>query len=291
MHINDFLLYLEKERRYSKHTIKAYQNDLVQFQHYVLANYEQHSLANCKPEMLRSWLVNLLEQDLSSRSVNRKLSSIKTFYSYLRKKGYLKVSPTSKVSSPKISKSLPLYVRASEMFNLLEKLEFSEDFSGQRDKLILELFYTTGIRLNELIELKESNLNLTNGTLKVLGKRNKERIVPILQSTIFLCTAYLDLKSKKSQSQYLLLTDKGKKLYPKFVYRKVNAYLSMVSTIEKKSPHVLRHTFATHMLNNGADLNTIKELLGHANLSATQVYTHNSIEKLKNIYKQAHPRA
>ncbi|MEQ8908453.1 MAG: tyrosine-type recombinase/integrase [Vicingaceae bacterium] len=291
MHISEFLIYLEKERRYSRHTLKAYQTDLEQLQGFLTEEFDEPSIEKCSPQMLRTWLVSLMEKELSSKTVNRKISSVKTFFNYLRRKKVIKLSPTSKVSSPKVEKSLPHYVKANEMDHLLDSIEFTNDFPGQRDRLILELLYATGIRLSELIKLKESNLDFGANTLKVLGKRNKERIVPLSQGLAAALRQYLVLKNGVQQTPYLFVTDKGKKLYSKFVYRKVNSYLGLVSTIKKKSPHVLRHTFATHMLNNGADLNTIKEILGHANLSATQVYTHNSIEKLKNIYKQAHPRA
>jgi integrase/recombinase XerC len=291
MSIADFIVYLQKEKRFSTHTLKAYQADLENASLYLKQEYELDELKNASSQMLRSWVVFLMEDGLRPKSVNRKISSLKSYFNFLRKKGQLQINPTAKLISPKVDKPLPIYLKESEVNNIFNELEFSSDFEGQRDRLMLDLFYSSGIRLSELIELKEHDLNQAESQIKVLGKRNKQRIIPIPQATLDDLLVYIGLKRGFCSSPYLFVTDKGKNLYPKFVYRKVNYYLGQVSSLSKKSPHVLRHTFATHMLNNGADLNAIKELLGHANLSATQVYTHNSIEKLKNIYNQAHPRA
>lgn len=291
MSIADFIVYLQKEKRFSSHTLTAYKADLENVSLYLQQEYELDELKNASSQMLRSWVVFLMEDGLRPKSVNRKISSLKSYFNYLRKKGQLKINPTAKLISPKVDKPLPIYLKENEVNNIFNELEFSLDFEGQRDRLMLDLFYSSGIRLSELIELKEQDLNQAEAQIKVLGKRNKQRIIPIPKATLDDLIAYIHLKRGFCSSPYLFVTDKGKNLYPKFVYRKVNYYLSQVSSLSKKSPHVLRHTFATHMLNNGADLNAIKELLGHANLSATQVYTHNSIEKLKNIYNQAHPRA
>ncbi len=291
MPITDFILYLQKEKRFSTHTLTAYQADLENASHYLNQEYGVQGLTSASAQMLRSWVVSLMEEGLKPKSVNRKISSLKSYYNFLRKKGKLSVNPTAKLISPKVDKPLPIYLKETEIKNIFDELEFTADFVGQRDRLMLDLFYSSGVRLSELINLKEVDLNQAQAQIKVLGKRNKQRIIPIPLATLKGLINYIELKQAFCDSPYLFVTDKGKNLYPKFVYRKVNHYLGQVSSLSKKSPHVLRHTFATHMLNNGADLNAIKELLGHANLSATQVYTHNSIEKLKNIYNQAHPRA
>jgi len=235
-----------------------------------------------------------MERDFSSLTINRKISTLKTFYKFLIREGYVTINPMDKVTAPRLSKKIPTFVDEQHINNLLDDFSFGDDFPGIRNKTIIEMFYNTGMRLSELIELKTADVNLIEGTIKVLGKRNKERIIPIHQSFVNTLKQYLEKKDAQYpslQHNYFFVTDKGNKLYEKFVYRIVNKYLKYVSTIEKKSPHILRHTFATHLLNKGADLNAIKELLGHANLSATQIYTHNTFEKLKSIYKQAHPRA
>jgi integrase/recombinase XerC len=290
MRISHFLDYLKKNKRYSVHTLTAYKTDLNQLQNYLVAQYElKIELANS--EILRSWIVDLLENGTQNKSVNRKISSTKSFYKYMLREGVINKNPTDKLISPKVSKPLPNFIREKEMDNLLDSFAFEDSFKGVRDRLILELLYSSGIRLSELIGVKLSDVNFVQQSMKVLGKRNKERIVPLHREVIATMNGYIEQRQQVKNDENLLLTDSGKKMYPKFVYRKVNYYLRQVTTASKKSPHVLRHTFATHMLNNGADLNTIKEILGHANLSATEIYTHNTIEKLKNIYKQAHPRA
>ena len=290
MSISHFLDYLQKNKRYSVHTLTAYETDLNQLQNYLVAQYElKIELANS--EILRSWIVNLLENGTQNKSVNRKISSTKSFYKYLLRDGVINKNPTDKLISPKVSKPLPNFIREKEMDNLLDSFAFEDSFKGVRDRLILELLYSSGIRLSELIGVKLSDVNFAQQNMRVLGKGNKERIVPLHREVIATINCYLGKRQQVKKDENLLLTDSGKKMYPKFVYRKVNYYLGQVTTASKKSPHVLRHTFATHMLNNGADLHTIKEILGHANLSATEVYTHNTIEKLKNIYKQAHPKA
>ncbi|MDB9963612.1 tyrosine-type recombinase/integrase [Vicingaceae bacterium] len=290
MLIKEFLNHLQKNRRYSLHTIKAYESDLAQLQNYLNTQYEiEASQANSSS--LRSWVIHLLEKGTQNKSVNRKISTLKSYYKFLLKEGQISSNPTDKLISPKVASPLPHFVREVEMDSLLDEFQFEESFKGIRDKMILELLYSSGIRLSELINLQLSDLNLSESQIKVLGKRNKERIIPLHRMLLNSIKIYLIGREKVVIDSNLLLMDSGKKMYAKFVYRKVNYYLGQVTTSSKKSPHVLRHTFATHMLNNGAELNTIKEILGHANLSATQVYTHNTIEKLKNIYKQAHPRA
>tara|TARA_R110000868_G_scaffold294751_1_gene555215 strand:- start:509 stop:1381 length:873 start_codon:yes stop_codon:yes gene_type:complete len=290
MPIIEFLNHLQKNRRYSLHTIKAYESDLNQFQQYLKVQYEIE-VFQANASSLRSWIIALLETGTQNKSVNRKISTLKSFYKFLLKEGQISSNPTDKLISPKVATPLPHFVREVEMDSLLDEFQFETSFKGIRDKMILELLYSSGIRLSELINLRMSDLNLSESQIKVLGKRNKERVIPLHLELLKSLKSYLVEREKVAVESNLLLTDSGKKMYPKFVYRKVNYYLGQVTTSSKKSPHVLRHTFATHMLNNGAELNTIKEILGHANLSATQVYTHNTIEKLKNIYKQAHPRA
>ena len=234
-------------------------------------------------------MVHLLESKLAKSTVSRKISSIKSLYKYLKKEQLISSSPVQLLETPKLESRLPVFLKEDEVVNLFEEFEFEDSFSGKRDKMILYFFYQTGIRLSELIGLKD--VDVRNGELKVLGKRNKERIIPLSNNIQPLIDQYLTLRNTLDiKTSHFFVTDKGNKLYEKFVYRKVNRYLSMVSSKQKKSPHILRHTFATHMLNNGADLNAIKEILGHENLSATQVYTHNTFQKLKSIHKQSHPR-
>lgn len=291
MPFSDFLSYLKNEKRYSSHTIKAYENDLAQFLVFLDEVYGEVNPLKAFPLALRSWVVTLLDEGLSARSVNRKISTLKSYYKFHKREGDIDSLPTAQLQSPKQKKPLPSFLKESEMDLLLDQFQFEEGFSGLRDRILIEMLYSSGMRLSELIELQLIDLDLGSQNVKVLGKQNKERIIPLHQGLIVLLKTYIDKRSELAKTAQLIVTDKGKKIYPKFVYRKVNYYLGQVTSLSKKSPHVLRHTFATHMLNNGADLNTIKEILGHANLSATQVYTHNSIEKLKHIYKQAHPRA
>ncbi len=242
--------------------------------------------------MIRSWLVWLMEHKITPRSVNRKLTTLKSFYRFLIREGIVDENPMRKIISPKTSKRLPVFVERDKMDLLLDKIEFGTDFEGRRDRLILEMFYSTGMRLSELVNLSDTDIDFHNGNIKVLGKRNKERLIPFCKKLEVLIRDYIVVKEETfGQVPDLFVNHKGKKIYPKLVYLIVKRYLGEVTTLVKKSPHILRHTFATHLLNNGAELNAIKELLGHANLSATQVYTHNTIEKLKTIYKQAHPKA
>ena len=289
---HNYLDYLLFEKRYSSHTVKAYRTDLKLFQSYLKDIYSI-SIHKANHAMIRSWLVKELNKGNSARTVNRKITTLKSFYKYLFKEQKIKQNPTLRISYSKTSKKLPQFVGLSDMNELLDKLKFEENFSGFRDKLIIEVFYSTGIRLSELINIKSKDVDCLKSQIKVLGKRNKERIIPLTKELQKSIEGYMILRNKQKviDRSYLFLTDSGKKLNPSMVYRKVNKILNNVTTLEKKSPHVLRHTFATHMLNNGADLNVIKELLGHASLSATEVYTHNSIDQLKEIFKNAHPRA
>ena len=287
-----FCNYITHQKRYSQHTITAYKKDLDQFRVFLSKEHEINQTKEVSSIIIRSWIVELIEQGISPRTINRKISTLKSFFKYLLKKGIIKNNPLLKIVTPKTPKRLPIFVGENEMNNLFHEVAFANNLEGTRDQLILELFYSSGIRLTELINLQLNSVNLSNKTIKVLGKRNKERIIPIHENIIKLIIRYLKLRNEKeAKNNYFFITNKGEITYPKLIYRIVNKYLSMVTTVSKKSPHILRHTFATHMLNNGADLNAIKEILGHANLSATQIYTHNTIEKLKNIYKQAHPRA
>lgn len=289
MYIDDFVRYLSLEKRFSLHTLQAYKNDLLEFESFISQNF-QVALIDVSHNFIRSWVVALMENAISPRSVRRKISTLSGFYKYLIIRNVLSFSPVDKVPLPKVPKKLPVFVEENTMNFLFDSSFFTSDEIGVRDKAVILLIYHTGMRLSELISVKLSGLDFVKNTVKVLGKRNKERILPFsfeINETLKLYLSYREVLG----GDYLFVTPKGEKMYPKLVYRIVHNYLSKVSSLNKTSPHVLRHTFATHLLNNGADLNSIKELLGHANLSATQIYTHNSLEKIKSIYKQAHPRA
>jgi integrase/recombinase XerC len=296
MNVELFIKYIRYEKRFSEHTIKAYETDLLQFREFVFAGFEKidHKFIP-EYQAIRLWISELASYGVSAVSINRKLSTLKSYCKFLMKQGIITKNPMAKVVSPKKKKRLPEFVQEDQMNKLDSSSVFTEDFGGIRDRFMLELFYNTGMRLSELINIKHGDMDEQGGTVKILGKRNKERICPVNIYTINIYREYFKSKAEfgfeTTNTSYLFVTDKGQKLYGNFVYRKVVHYLSMVSSIDKKSPHVLRHTFATHMLNNGADLNAIKELLGHAGLAATQVYTHNTFGKIKTIYKQAHPRA
>lgn len=293
MLIDSFIQYLKFEKRYSAHTIKSYSGDLTQFYHYIEENYGSESLQAITHQMVRSWMAVLIE-DHTARSVNRKISALKTYFKFLVRKGAVSENPMQKVVAPKTSGKLPVFVEDNNMRQMFEIVDFGDGYKGSRDQLIIEILYATGMRKSELINLKITDIDVARHLIKVLGKGNKERLIPIDGSMVSRINEYLDERENEFANRaepYLLLTDKGKKLYPKFPYKVVHRFLSQITTLEKRSPHVLRHSFATHLLNNGAELNAIKELLGHANLAATQIYTHNSIEQLKTIYKKAHPKA
>lgn len=279
----EFEMYLESEKRFSEHTIVAYNKDLTQFFDYVGIN-EKKELSEVTSKVIRGWMVALISEGYTNKSVNRKLSTLRTYFKFLKKNEVITFNPLTGLNGPKVEKRLPQFANESDLSNqeIIQTLNL-------RDALIVELFYQTGIRLNELIEL--TTASLYDNKIKVKGKRNKERIIPISQELNEQILNYRkDCANKGFQSISLILTDKGNKLYPKFVYRKINTYLGSATELQKCSPHVLRHTFATHMLNNGAGIETIKALLGHSNLAATQVYTHNSFAQLNNIYSFAHPR-
>lgn len=287
-----FIEHLRYEKRYSKHSLIAYEGDLRQWATFLKEQYEVVQLNEVNSSMIRSWLVARMEDGLEARSINRKITALKSFYRYAVRSNWVTVNPMGKISSPKVAKRLPVYVEAQKLELLLDHTIFEDSFNGRRDHLILELFYGTGMRLSELLGLAVEDVNLRSLQLKVTGKRNKQRIIPIFPSLAAQIEKFLvERNAIQTTHSTLLVMEDGKSLYPVLVYRVVNKHLSLVSTQQKRSPHVLRHSFATEMLNKGADLNAIKEILGHANLSATQVYTHNTIEKLKSAYKQAHPRA
>ncbi|MDF2449810.1 MAG: integrase [Bacteroidota bacterium] len=290
-HLYSFIDYLTYEKRYSSHTITSYKNDLNQFVSFINPEHEDYPIGEINYQNVRAWIASLLKDKISARSVNRKLSSLKSFFKFLQRQQVIEVNPMSKISGPKTPKRLPVFVDEHQMEDLFSQVAFGEGFNGTRDRLILDLLYQTGIRRSELTHLQDKDIDLFNSTIKVLGKRNKERIIPISISLKRNLESYLKVKQELNlPNMMLLVSENGKALNENAVYRSVKKYLSQVTTIQKKSPHVLRHTFATHLLNNGADINAVKDLLGHANLSATQIYTHNTIEKLKNSYKQAHPR-
>jgi integrase/recombinase XerC len=294
MLISSFLTYLQHEKRYSPHTLLAYETDLRQFEQFILDEFEL-TLLTSKAVQVRSFMVKLMDDQISANAINRKISSLRSFYKYLQREGTLAANPMLLIKAPKIAKKLPVFVEEHKLDQLLDsKTVFNESFASKRDKVVLELLFGTGIRLAELLLLKDTDVNTYDSTIKVLGKRSKERIVPLHSPLLKEVEAYKTLKSLQNFNNKittLIVTNTGAAAYPKMIYQIVRRYLALVSTQDKKSPHVLRHSFATSLLNRGADLNAIKELLGHAGLAATQVYTHNSVERLKSIYKQAHPKA
>ncbi|MFM9027166.1 MAG: tyrosine-type recombinase/integrase [Bacteroidota bacterium] len=290
--VASFIQYIRFEKRFSVNTVTAYQNDLDQFLSYAKDVYGIDDPAEIQHGVVRSWIVQLMEQKISTRSINRKITSLKTFFKFLLRKKEIKGNPMLKVQAPKTSKRLPVFVDQNKMDLLFRDSDFGEGWIALRDKLLMELLYATGMRLSELIGIKDADIDPFQAQLKVLGKRNKERIIPFSDKMKPMLSEYVAARNREvSSPEAFFVTEKGKPLYPKLVYRIVTHRLGEVTTLEKRSPHILRHTFATHMLNNGADINSVKEILGHANLSATQVYTHNTIEKLKEVYKLAHPRA
>lgn len=292
--LQQFTDYLKFQKRYSQHTIISYENDLGAFFNFLTVTFGETPLAEIKASMIRSWLAGLKEQGMESKSINRKISSLKSFFKYQLRQELITVSPMTTIISPKVNKRLPQFVEKADVDTLFNYVEFPDTWQGRTDRIILQLFYNTGIRQAELVNLKENQVDTSKKVIKVLGKGNKERIIPVSPALLQQVTAYLNDKRKLLETfdaVYLLVNAKGVKLYPKYVYNTVKSYLTKITTISKKSPHVLRHTFATHLMNNGADLNAVKELLGHSSLAATQIYTHNTIEKLKDIHKKAHPKA
>jgi integrase/recombinase XerC len=290
--LQSFYDYLKFEKRYSQHTVIAYQNDLDSFFAYLQTEYGTLPVSEISHSFIRSWLVSMKENKMTARSLNRKISSLKSFFKYLLKTGVIAQTPMSKVISPKNEKKLPQFVKESDIKKLFE-LEFPDNWTGRTTRLILLLFYQTGMRVSELVNLKEAALNIAGSNIKILGKGNKERIIPLDSKLVENFSAYIVEKKKNFDAAdiYLLVDEKGKQLSSRRVYSLVKNSLSQITSMDKKSPHILRHSFATHLTNNGAELNAVKELLGHSSLAATQVYTHNTIEKLKNVHKNFHPRA
>ncbi|NEM96712.1 tyrosine-type recombinase/integrase [Pontibacter burrus] len=289
-----FFKYLQYEKRYSPHTLTSYHTDLGQFAGYLLQTYEITDAAQADHTIIRSWILSLVHQNIQPRSINRKIACLRSYYKFLLSQQRIAVNPMLRIKAPKVSKKLPAFVPEESFNQLLDSFEFENTFEGQRDRMILEFLYGTGMRLSELIGITKSDIDTYQRTVRVLGKGNKERIIPINDSLWQSIEAYLQHKKTEfgnNNSEKLLVTTKARPLYPKFIYRVVKKYISLITTSEHNSPHVLRHSFATHLLNKGADLNAIKDLLGHASLAATQVYTHNSIEKLKSIFEKAHPKA
>ncbi|MCD2260632.1 tyrosine-type recombinase/integrase [Psychroserpens luteolus] len=286
--------YLLLEKNYSKLTLKAYVNDLEDFQLFMTSEFDADSIIDINYQQIRHWIVNLVESGISNRSINRKVSSLNTYYKFLIKTKSIEVNPLAKHKALKVSKKVQVPFSEVEMKQVLEALNSAKDFEGLRNRLIIELFYATGIRRIELVQLKISDVDLSNKTLKVLGKRNKERLIPLIDSILKTIEDYLQVRNNLEtivDNSHLFLTKKGVKIYETLVYRIINDYFSNVSTKVKRSPHILRHSFATHLLNQGANLNAVKELLGHSSLAATQVYTHNSIAELKKVYSNTHPRS
>lgn len=293
MTFKPFTDYLSIEKNYSSHTVQAYKRDLEVFCSFVQDEFGIDAIKDINYSQIRNWIVHLVESGLSNRSVNRKISSLNSYYKYLQKIGEISNNPLSKHKALKTSKKLQIPFSQQEINTVLDELNFDTSFEGIRDRLIIELFYSTGIRRIELINIKVSDLDLSRKTLKVLGKRNKERIIPLIESIVITVQEYIDKRKHLvdiQDEEFLFLTKKGVKIYETLVYRIINNYFSKASNKVKKSPHVLRHSFATHLLNQGANLNAVKELLGHSSLAATQIYTHNSVAELKNVHAKSHPR-
>ncbi len=294
MSLSSFLSYLELEKNYSPHTVLAYERDILDFTAFCEENHAIAPIDAVEYGMIRSWIVHMVGTNISNRSVNRKIASLKAYYKFLLSIEKIRASPLAKHKALKTSKKVEVPFSEAEMERMLQVLPFEDGFEGARDKLIIELFYTTGIRRSELINLKMENVDLKAKTMKVLGKRNKERIIPLLPSTSGMFKSYFvewEALADPKEVSFVFLSKSGHKIYETLVYRIINGYFSKVSSKVKKSPHILRHTFATHLLNRGADLNAVKELLGHSSLASTQVYTHNSIAELKKVHSSAHPRS
>lgn len=291
--VSGFLDYLKFEKRYSQHSVSAYQTDLEQFVHFASRQFDAGQVADVSTAMVRTWLANLKDEGLQARSINRKLSALKSWYRYMRRQGWVQSSPLSALTGPKTPKKLPSFANEDEIQQLLTATEFPDTWTGRTEKLALQLLYHTGMRRAELLNLKVSQIDHGQRHIRITGKGNKERIVPVHASLLQQIAAYQQERHQVAPPEVLqlLVTEKGKPLQANQLYKMVTRYLGAVTTLSKKSPHTLRHSFATHLANAGADLNAIKELLGHASLAATQVYTHNSIEKLKEVYKKAHPKA
>ena len=291
MGLKAFIDYLKIEKKYSNNTIVSYNNDLTSFKNFILKEFDLKLLEDSNYTNVRSWIIYLVDSGNSNKSINRKISSLNSFFKFCLKTGIIKDNPLKNHRSLKTEKKIQLPFSENEMFDVLNKDNFDNTFEGIRDRLIIELFYSTGIRRIELVDLKISDIDFSNNQIKVLGKRNKERIIPLINSSKELILNYLKSRNAvNSENDYLFITKKGKLIYEKLVYRIINKYFNNISTKVKKSPHIIRHSFATHLLNNGADLNSVKELLGHSSLAATQVYTNRSIEEIKKVFAKSHPR-
>ena len=291
MSLKSFFDYLEIEKKYSSNTIKAYRNDLNVFAKFLSDEFDVTNINNTNYSYIRSWIVNLVKKGLSNRSINRKVTSLNSYFKFILKIDLINENPLTNHKALKTQKKIQLPFSENEMLNVLDLDNYKENFTGVRDRLIIDLFYTTGIRRIELIQLMISDINTNNKNIKVLGKRNKERIIPLIDSTINILNKYLSYRDElKSNETFLFITNKGKPVYEKLVYRIINKYFDNISTKVKKSPHIIRHSFATHLLNNGADLNSVKDLLGHSSLAATQVYTNRSIDEIKKVFAKSHPR-
>jgi len=292
--IDSFLKHLQYEKRLSRNTVVAYENDLSQLEAFFLKTFSTAEISTANHTMIRAWIVDLVEAGVNPSSINRKIACLRTFYKFLLRQEIIEKDPMAKINVLKTSKRLPAFVKESDMVKLLDNQLFPDTFEGQRDRLILEMFYGTGIRLSELLYLKENCIDLSNRTIKVLGKRNKERIIPFSPALVILIKDYLAIRNREvdlKEHGNFFVRSNGESCYPMMIYKIVKENLDRFPTMEKRSPHVLRHTYATHLLNKGADLNAVKDLLGHTSLAATQVYTHNSIDKLKKVFEQAHPKA
>lgn len=291
--VDKYIDYLRYEKNYSSHTEISYYSDLIQFRDFIKSHYRDIELETVDGDIVRAWIIFLMEAKTSARSVNRKLSSLKSFYRYLQKMGSISISPLKKISGPKAKKPIPSFINYSDMEKVLDIETEDNDYESFRDKVILELFYVTGMRRAELIGLTDKDIDLYSGSIRVTGKRNKQRIIPVSKNTIALIDAYLEIRNKNFENQTVAFFVKkdGEPIYPMLIHRVVSSHLKWIPTLAKASPHVLRHSFATGMLNNGADINAVKELLGHSSLASTEIYTHTSFDELKKIYNKAHPRA
>ncbi|WP_299017350.1 tyrosine-type recombinase/integrase [uncultured Polaribacter sp.] len=290
--ITSFLEYIQLEKQYSEHTVTAYKNDLLDFKDFCTTEFDQEDLNEINYAQIRSWIVSLVNQNIANNSINRKVSALKSYYKFLQKTAQITINPLARHKALKVQKKMQVPFTSSEINGVLQNIGEEQNFVSLRNKLIVELFYSTGIRRAELINIKQSDVDLSQKTIKILGKRNKERLVPLIELVVNTIQNYIEARQKyQKEEDFLLLTEKGNKLYETLVYRVINSYFSKVSLKVKKSPHILRHSFATHLLNEGANLNSVKELLGHSSLASTQVYTHNSLDAIKKVYNNAHPRS